>query len=112
MPATSILNSLVGTQKKMDGFDRDVINLAIRKVEASRLKGGRYANRPYQIQLYAIDPGATLDKKNIRSHVYASVETLMLQYETDPDSIPYCSRNLSSLASCQWCPCCLLTIMA
>lgn len=32
--------------------------------------------------------GPLWDKTNIRRHIYASVETLMLQYETDPDTIP------------------------
>jgi acetoacetate decarboxylase len=32
--------------------------------------------------------GALWDQKSVPRHVYASVESLMLQYETDPDAIP------------------------
>ena len=32
--------------------------------------------------------GPLWDQKNLPRHVYASVESLMLQYETDPDAIP------------------------
>ena len=32
--------------------------------------------------------GSLWDKKNLPRHVYASVETLMIQYETAPDAIP------------------------
>jgi hypothetical protein len=43
--------------------------------------------------------GPLWDQKSVPRHVYASVESLLLRYETDPSAIPPCCRNPSALES-------------